>query len=119
MSPMTLNVNFAETGSIIFSYRHPVTSMVYGTNALVVKPAISLAPMFVVAILNRYNYDQLQKNTLTETQIDSLHGIMFTLICCIPLVVGILQSLFWSFYTIRGNKKASISLNAGLKVEVS
>ena len=93
--------------------------MVYGTNALVVKPAISLAPMVVVAILNRYNYDQLQKKTLTETQIDSLHNVMFTLLCCVPLVVGILQSLFWSFYTIRENKKVNISLNAGLEVEVS
>ena len=93
--------------------------MVYGTNALVVKPAISLAPMVVVVILNRYNYDQLQKNTLTETQIDSLHNIMFTLICCIPFVVGILQCLFWSFYTIRENKKLNITLNVGFEVEVA
>ena len=91
--------------------------MVYGTNALVVKPAISLAPMVIVAILNRYGYDQLQKKTLTDDQIDSLNNVMFTLLCCIPLVIGILQALFWSFYTIDVNKKYSMSLNVGLGIE--
>ena len=92
--------------------------MVYGTNALVVKPALSLAPMMVVAILNRYGYDQLQKKTLTGDQIDSLNNVMFTLLCCIPLIVGLFQTLFWSYYTIRDSHKVNISPSSGLEVEV-
>ena len=93
--------------------RHPITSMVYGTNALVVKPAISLAPVVVVAILNRYGYDQLQKKTLTESQVEDLKSVMFTLLCCIPFVIGLLQTLFWSYYTIRENRKTNISITIG------
>ena len=99
------------------TFRHPVTSMVYGTNALVVKPAISLAPMVVVAILNRYGYDQLQKNTLTSSQLEDLKSIMFTLLCCIPFLIGLLQSIFWSYYTIRENRKMDITLN--IKADIS
>ena len=102
-----------------YSCRHPITSMVYGTNALVVKPAISLAPMVVVNILNRYGYDQLQKNILTESQVDALKSTMFTLLCCIPFMVGILQSCFWSYYTIRENKKVNMAINVGLDLEES
>ena len=93
--------------------------MVYGTNALVVKPAISLAPMVVVTILNRYGYDQLQKKTLTESQVEDLKSVMFTLICCIPLVVGMLQTLVWSYYTIRENKNLNLAINIGVDMEES
>lgn len=34
--------------------------MVFGTNAVIVKPAQSVAPMIVVAILNHYGYEQLK-----------------------------------------------------------
>ena len=91
--------------------------MVFGTNALVVKPAISLAPMVVVAILNRYGYEQLQKKTLTDTQIESLNNVMFTLIWCIPLIIGVVQSYFWSFYTIRESKKMNMSINIDVNLE--
>lgn len=91
--------------------------MVYGTNALIVKPAISLAPMVVVAILNRYGYNHLHRKTagvtLTESQTDDLKNVMFTLICCIPFLIGILQSMFWSFYTIRENRPVNVSLDSG------
>ena len=93
--------------------------MVYGTNALVVKPAISLAPMVVVTILNRYGYDQLQKKTLMESQVEDLKSVMFTLICGIPLVVGMLQTLVWSYYTIRENKNLNLAINIGVDMEES
>ena len=85
--------------------------MVYGTNALVVKPAISLAPMVVVNILNRYGYDQLQKNTIAKSQSEDLKHVMFTLLCCIPVVIGLLQTIFWSYFTIRENRKTDITLD--------
>uniref|UniRef100_A0A8C6JZB7 Uncharacterized protein n=1 Tax=Melopsittacus undulatus TaxID=13146 RepID=A0A8C6JZB7_MELUD len=37
----------------------PLSSMVFGTNALFTKPAQSLAPMLVVTILNQFGYENL------------------------------------------------------------
>ncbi|EMP34973.1 Otoancorin [Chelonia mydas] len=39
--------------------RSPLSSMVFGTNALFTKPAQSLAPMLVVTILNQFGYENL------------------------------------------------------------
>lgn len=78
--------------------------MVYGTNALVVKPAISLTPMFVVAILNSYGYNELKKNTLTGDQLAYLKHVMFLLVCFYPVILGVLQMITWSFYTVRDSK---------------
>nr|XP_029507456.1 transmembrane protein 180-like [Oncorhynchus nerka] len=38
----------------------PLSSMVFGTNALFTKPAQSLAPMLVVSILNQFGYENLK-----------------------------------------------------------
>ncbi|KAM3597902.1 uncharacterized protein V6R79_010948 [Siganus canaliculatus] len=38
----------------------PLSSMVFGTNALFTKPAQSLAPMIVLNILNQFGYEQLK-----------------------------------------------------------
>ena len=44
----------------------PLSSMVFGTNALFTKPAQSLAPMLVVTILNQFNYEDLKVITKTS-----------------------------------------------------
>ena len=44
---------------LVFTVLHcsaPISSMIFGTNALFTKPAQSLAPMMVVHILSRYGY---------------------------------------------------------------
>ena len=41
--------------SLCFS--SPVSSLVFGTNALFTKPAQSVAPMLIVAILSSYGYE--------------------------------------------------------------
>ncbi|XP_077389466.1 transmembrane protein 180-like isoform X2 [Festucalex cinctus] len=38
----------------------PISSMVFGTNALFTKPAQSLAPMLVINILNQFGYEKLK-----------------------------------------------------------
>lgn len=38
----------------------PLSSMVFGTNALFTKPAQSLAPMLVLSILNQFEYERLK-----------------------------------------------------------
>lgn len=47
---------------LFFSSFHssPLSSMVFGTNALFTKPAQSLAPMMVLNILNQFGYEQLK-----------------------------------------------------------
>jgi len=87
--------------------------MVYGSNALVVKPAISLSPMLVVWILNQAGYDQLSKAGLQGGQLEHLHSVMFTVICMFPLIIGIIQLVAWSFYSIRSRKSLDMTLLVG------
>uniref|UniRef100_A0A3B3ZBI2 Uncharacterized protein n=1 Tax=Periophthalmus magnuspinnatus TaxID=409849 RepID=A0A3B3ZBI2_9GOBI len=77
----------------------PLSSMVFGTNALFTKPAQSLAPMIVLTILNQFGYEQLKEAVKESSQ--SLHKIMFYLVCLVPLTVSGLQILFFKPFSIR------------------
>lgn len=83
----------------------PLSSMVFGTNALFTKPAQSLAPMLVVTILNQFNYEDLKDvtKTLNPEATESLHSVMFYLVCLIPLLVSTTQALAWRPYSIRNS----------------
>ncbi|KAL4235212.1 MFS/sugar transport protein [Mactra antiquata] len=94
----------ADKDSVRYSRSNPVTSMVFGTNALVVKPAISLSPMLIVSILNRYGYDRLKDDTLSSDEVTTLSGVMFNLLCLFPFIIGSIQYCAWSLYTIRDKK---------------
>ncbi|NWX30219.1 MF13A protein, partial [Notiomystis cincta] len=74
--------------------RLPLSSMVFGTNALFTKPAQSLAPMVVVAILNHYGYKNLNN-------VPDLHDAMFYLVCLVPLCIAVLQILTWTPFSIQ------------------
>ncbi|XP_056607709.1 transmembrane protein 180-like isoform X2 [Triplophysa dalaica] len=81
----------------------PLSSMVFGTNALFTKPAQSLAPMLVVSILNQYGYAEIKdagKNADPST-LQSLHSTMFYLVCVVPMCVAALQVLAWRPFSIR------------------
>jgi len=106
---------------------HPLSSMVFGLNALVTKPAISVAPMITVALLNSYGYLSSQSSksgaaltsTVTASEIQGadssgLTDAMFYVTCAVPIVTGILQLLIWRFYTIRDSHKTTytVSVNA-------
>jgi Na+/melibiose symporter-like transporter len=96
--------------------------MVFGTNALFVKPAISLSPMLAVAVLNRYGYSQIKKSTektskitenpLSPAQLQDLKGAMFFLVCWYPIVIGIVQLISWSFYRIENKIEKKIEVKA-------
>ena len=73
--------------------------MVFGTNALIVKPAISLSPMLVVAVLNNYGYSDLKDKNLPASE--DLKSAMFTLVCCYSVIIGSIQFISWSFFAIR------------------
>jgi len=96
--------------------------MVFGLNALVTKPAISVAPMITVALLDSYGYSALPTKfpavsastiALSETQSpggDALTDAMFYVTCIVPIVTGLLQLLLWRFYTIRDSHKSSYAM---------
>lgn len=83
----------------------PLSSMVFGTNALCTKPAQSLAPMFVLGILNQFGYEQLKEAAKDSnmSSLESLHKIMFYLVCLVPMTVAVLQILFWRSFSIRSS----------------
>ncbi|XP_075035793.1 transmembrane protein 180-like [Mixophyes fleayi] len=86
-----------------YKRKSPLSSMVFGTNALFTKPAQSLAPMLVVAILNQYGYEHLT-NKAGEPDPSlflGLHDAMFCLACFIPLCIAVIQIILWTPYSIR------------------
>jgi hypothetical protein len=91
--------------NMLLYFRHPLSSMVFGTNALITKPAISLAPMLTVSVLNRFGYEQLKAATsstvLSSSAYHELQAAMFTVTCATPVVIGLLQLAIWTLYTIR------------------
>ncbi|XP_061169081.1 transmembrane protein 180-like isoform X1 [Saccostrea echinata] len=97
-----------------YNRNHPISSMVFGTNALITKPANSLSPMLVVAILNRYGYDEVRQIKLGRTGENNLTGsielknAMFSLICFYPVVLGVIQLCSWSFYSISNKREIII-----------
>ncbi|VDI44227.1 Hypothetical predicted protein [Mytilus galloprovincialis] len=94
--------DIADENKRKYMRKHPISSMVFGTNALITKPAFSLSPMFAVSILNSYGYNELKDKTNVATP--ELKQVMFTLICWYPIIVGIIQFTSWSFYRVRSNK---------------
>ncbi|XP_043945558.1 transmembrane protein 180-like isoform X1 [Protopterus annectens] len=87
----------------MYKRRSPLSSMVFGTNALFTKPAQSLAPMLVVTILNQYGYEKLKDKT-AEGDLSSLlvlHDAMFWLVCLAPVCIASLQILAWTPFSIR------------------
>ncbi|XP_016115301.1 transmembrane protein 180-like [Sinocyclocheilus grahami] len=81
----------------------PLSSMVFGTNALFTKPAQSLAPMLVVSVLNQYGYAEIKDvgKAADPSALQSLHSVMFYLVCVVPLCVTALQVLAWRPFSIR------------------
>lgn len=73
--------------------------MVFGTNALVTKPAQSIAPMVTVAIFNQFGYSEFKAGTLSD--VARLKHSMFVMACFVPVFIGAIQFVVWSRYKIR------------------
>ncbi|XP_017277338.1 transmembrane protein 180 isoform X2 [Kryptolebias marmoratus] len=88
----------------------PISSMVFGTNALFTKPAQSLAPMIVLKILNQFGYEQLKESGQDSdpSALESLHSVMFYLVCLVPMCVAALQILAWRPFSIRNSHTVDI-----------
>ncbi|XP_057294817.1 transmembrane protein 180-like isoform X1 [Hydractinia symbiolongicarpus] len=75
---------------------HPVSSMIFGLNALITKPAQSVSPMFVIYVLNQYGYQTRQKGKDNQP----LKDVVFSLLVGLPIMVGCLQILCWRMFTL-------------------
>jgi len=86
--------------------------MIFGTNALITKPAQSLFPMIIVSILTTYGYQGAVKEMSSYNRSDfpdlKIAGVIFNLACGVPFIVGIFQLIFWSFYSIRNTHKSEV-----------
>ncbi|XP_077474497.1 transmembrane protein 180-like isoform X3 [Stigmatopora argus] len=83
----------------------PISSMVFGTNALFTKPAQSLAPMLVINILNQFGYEELKDpgKHVNASALENLHSVMFYLVCVLPMCVAAIQVLAWRPFSIRNS----------------
>uniref|UniRef100_UPI0037E93468 transmembrane protein 180-like n=1 Tax=Semicossyphus pulcher TaxID=241346 RepID=UPI0037E93468 len=82
----------------------PLSSMVFGTNALFTKPAQSLAPMIVLNILNQFGYEQLKdRGNPDPSALESLQSVMFYLVCLVPMCISALQAVAWRPFSIRNS----------------
>ncbi|XP_051488545.1 transmembrane protein 180-like isoform X2 [Apus apus] len=88
----------------------PLSSMVFGTNALFTKPAQSLAPMLVVTILNQFGYENLNNEVAQPDPrwFLGLHDAMFYLICLVPLCVAVVQILTWTPFSIQNSHVTAV-----------
>lgn len=94
-----------DTDLLNYKRSSPLSSMVFGTNALFTKPAQSLAPMTVLYVLNQFGYEQLKDaaRDSNPSGLESLHSIMFYLVCLVPMSVAALQALAWRPFSIRNS----------------
>ncbi|XP_053327194.1 transmembrane protein 180-like [Spea bombifrons] len=92
-----------------YKRKSPLSSMVFGTNALFTKPAQSLAPMLVVNLLNQYGYENLagKVDQPDPSLFLGLHDAMFYLACLVPLCIAIVQIVIWTPYSIRSSHVVS------------
>ncbi|XP_071965663.1 transmembrane protein 180-like isoform X2 [Antedon mediterranea] len=85
--------------------KSPLSSSVFGFNALFTKPAQSFAPMLVVSILNSHGYTEMKHGTASEDQSEELHAAMFNILCLLPIAIAVLQLIVWRPYSIRSSHK--------------
>ncbi|XP_033100593.1 transmembrane protein 180-like [Anneissia japonica] len=88
-----------------YNRKSPLSSSVFGFNALFTKPAQSFAPMLIVSILNNHGYNEMKDGSATSTQLSDLRYSMFCIVCFIPTVIAVLQVLVWKPYSLRASHK--------------
>ncbi|KAI6661643.1 putative membrane protein [Oopsacas minuta] len=85
-----------DSDTAMYNRKKPISSIIFGLNALFTKPAHSLCPMLVVNILTRYGYQETD-----ETKSLSVQNAEFHMLCLLPVCIGLYQILIWSNYSLR------------------
>ncbi|XP_070534775.1 transmembrane protein 180-like [Ptychodera flava] len=81
---------------------NPLSSMFFAANAVIIKPAQSIAPIMVVAVLNRNGFEQVRSGQTYDPDIvNQLRFVMFQIAWLVPFVSGLIQVAIWLRYTIR------------------
>eukprot|EP01137_Pigoraptor_chileana_P030822 Opistho-2@17823 len=106
----------------------PISSMFFGTNALFTKPAQSLSPMFVLAVLASKGYvgsgaaqdaSAAAPGSHVDPAGEPLRAAMLLLLGAIPVVCGIFQFVLWSGYGLRSSHRSKqTSLLAAAQTEL-
>ncbi|XP_077862886.1 transmembrane protein 180-like [Saccoglossus kowalevskii] len=87
---------------------NPLSSMFFAANAVIIKPAQSIAPILIVAILNKNGFQDIRSGETTDPDIiGQLHYVMFQIVWLIPFVCGLVQIALWLKYTLRDSHLTS------------
>ncbi|GAB1598542.1 transmembrane protein 180-like [Argonauta hians] len=108
LSNMPLS-DIADENTVVYKRSKPISSMIYGANALIEKPAVSISPILIVNILNSYGYQQSKNGKLSSSNTQILKSTMFSLIYIIPICMGCIQLFIWSFFKLRHTHQSSTS----------
>ncbi|KAI6208564.1 hypothetical protein M3Y96_00128500 [Aphelenchoides besseyi] len=82
-----------------------MSSLIFSLNALLIKPATSIAPIVIVFFLNRSGYEIYQKDKLRS---ETLSRCMARIIFLIPAFLASLQYLVFRRYSIRNKNRVSV-----------
>uniref|UniRef100_A0AC34QNW4 Transmembrane protein 180 n=1 Tax=Panagrolaimus sp. JU765 TaxID=591449 RepID=A0AC34QNW4_9BILA len=89
---------FIEDDALRNSRRTTLSSVVFSLNALIIKPASSVAPVVIVYLLNRSGYEIYQHN---KEKTAALSLCMLRVIFAIPMFLGAIQLAIFRRYSIR------------------
>ncbi|KAI1728336.1 MFS/sugar transport protein domain-containing protein [Ditylenchus destructor] len=93
-----LFAEFIEDDTARHERRNTMSSLVFSLNALMVKPAVSIAPVVIVYFLNTHGYETYQKDGMRT---EELKRCMLRIIFTIPALLGLLQCLIFRRYSLR------------------
>lgn len=87
-------------------FRNPLSTLIFTLNALFTKPAISLAPIIIVSIINRAGIYDAWKDAdkrldLEPNERNSVQDSMFICACFYPLVLAVLQVFLMLPYRLK------------------
>ncbi|XP_077989683.1 transmembrane protein 180-like [Glandiceps talaboti] len=86
---------------------NPLSSMFFAANAVIIKPAQSIAPIIVVALLNANGFEEVRSGrTVDRETIAQLRFVMFQIAWLVPFVSGLVQVVMWLKYSLRDSHLA-------------
>uniref|UniRef100_A0A914HEP8 Uncharacterized protein n=1 Tax=Globodera rostochiensis TaxID=31243 RepID=A0A914HEP8_GLORO len=100
ISPL-FNILFSEViedDKTRYSRKSALSSLIFSLNALFTKPAISIAPVVIVYLLNQNGYELYQSKAFVS---DQLRLCMSRVLFAIPLLLGTLELLAFRHYSLR------------------
>uniref|UniRef100_A0A2K6VQY6 Major facilitator superfamily associated domain-containing protein n=1 Tax=Onchocerca volvulus TaxID=6282 RepID=A0A2K6VQY6_ONCVO len=112
ISPLyqVLLADYIDEDMTFYSRPKPISTIIYGLAAVLVRPAQSIAPFIIVVILAQFGYKEYQKSNLASIQL--VDG-MFYVICSTTFIISAAQLLFFYSFALKSsvrNPKSDISV---------